>query len=135
MNRLLPVLALLLQCALSLGYLLWSYASAQGPPKKAGEFRMDVSLLTESVVFAEWIFHGCVAYGLLRMRKLQRDLPRPFRMPLWPWPAYVYLVVAVAIVVGNVISSNPNQTLVGLAVVGVGAAIYVPWRGFFSRAS
>lgn len=125
-----PVLALALQCVLSLGYLLWSFVGTRMGPAEPGEFRMTVSLLTDSVVFAEWIFHGCVAYGLLHIRRTRPDLPRPFRMPLWPIPALVYLVVAILIVWGN-LRTWSNQTLVGLVVVSLGAAIYLPWRRLF----
>lgn len=128
-----PVVALLTQGVLALAYLYWSFTSAR-PPRAASEgFRMDINLLTSSVVFAEWIFHGLVAWGLLWIRKNRPDLPRPFRSPLWPLAPTVYVVTAAVIVIGNLFSTDITITGVGLAVLAAGALVYRPWRRLTTR--
>ena len=55
--------------------------------------RMDVGKLTESVVFAEWVFHGLTAWGLIRLRMRRPELPRPYRSLAFPLAPAIYLIV------------------------------------------
>jgi amino acid transporter len=54
--------------------------------------------------------------GALRLRRTAPALPRPFRIPWYPWPALVYLVLTAAalLVVGW---SNPGPVLGGVAAL------------------
>ena len=133
-----PVLALLTQGALSLAYLSWMYVSSQestAPGAGDDSFRMNLPTLTESVVFAEWVFHGLVALGLILIRRRRPDLPRPFKSFLWPMAPVIYLAVACLVVFGNLYQAKPVITLVGLGVLGVGAAVYWPWRKYMRSVS
>ena len=109
-----PSVALLVQIVVCLSYLGFS-----------GDVR---SQLGDSVVFAEWICHGLVALALLHLRRTRRDLPRPFKSPVYPLFPLLYLVMATGVVVGNLVLKETDVTLLGLAVLGVGAVVYVPWR-------
>ncbi len=90
--------------------------------------------LIESIVFSEWIFHGLAAIALLSLRSRDKDLPRPFKSPLYPLAPLVYLACAVAIVVGTLATSPFAKNRMGLITIGVGAALYWPWRRFFGGA-
>ncbi len=107
-----PIAALLVQGALALAYWVWG--------------RSEV--LVNSVVFVEWIFHALVAVALLRLRSTRRDLPRPFRSPLYPLAPVLYVLFAIAVVVGNLLQANVRDTAIGLSVLAVGALVYGPWR-------
>jgi APA family basic amino acid/polyamine antiporter len=107
-----PVNALLLQMTLALGYWFWG--------------RADV--LVDSVVFVEWIFHALVAVALLRLRAKHPELPRPFRSPLYPLAPVGYLLIATAVVAGNVVQANMRAIVIGASVLLVGALVYRPWR-------
>ena len=124
-----PVLALLTQCVLALGYLTWSHAGVF--VEISSDDAMDPSILTKSVVFAEWIFHTMAAGALLLMRASRPDLPRPFRSWAYPLAPVLYLLIAAAVVLGNV--RWDYQTLIGGGVIVVGAAVYRPWRWFMRR--
>jgi APA family basic amino acid/polyamine antiporter len=81
-----------------------------------------------SVVFVEWIFHGLVAVALLRLRAVRKDLPRPYRSPLWPLAPVVYALAAVTVVASTLWTAEPRLKYTGLAIIAVGALFYRPWR-------
>ncbi len=116
-----PVLALLLQGGLTVMY-VWIGS---------------IEELVNSVVFVEWIFHGLVAYGLIRLRALHPELPRPFRSPAFPLMPLLYGLTATAVVLGVVYSSiaadQERTTLRGLVVVAIGLVVYPLWVRFFRR--
>ncbi len=95
-------------------------------------FASDLEYLVESAVFVEWIFHGLVAWGLVRLRRLRPELPRPFRSLAYPLAPLVYLVTAVAIV-GTTLLDDSDVKWTGLAILLVGALVYRPWRAFLAR--
>lgn len=79
------------------------------------------------VVFAGWIFYGLGAWSVFVYRRRQPDLPRPFRVPGYPWTPILFILSAVAIVV-NTMFAQPVQGLLGLGVVFLGAPAYLIWR-------
>lgn len=107
-----PALALLVQCAVAVAYFLWGRAG----------------LLTDAVVFAEWIFHALAAAALLRLRRVQPSLPRPFRSPAYPLAPLLYGGIAGAVVLGAVATTPVATTGLGLGLLAIGAISYLPWR-------
>lgn len=114
-----PTAALLLQGVLAIGYFLWGQAS----------------LLTDAVVFAEWIFHALAGLALLSLRATRPDLPRPFRSPLYPLFPLIYSGLALAVLVGTLVENDWVVTRLGLGVLAVGAVLYLPWRWACDRAA
>jgi APA family basic amino acid/polyamine antiporter len=113
-----PVVALVAQCAMSLVYLSLGKES--------------VGRLTNAVVFAEWIFHALCGLALLKLaRSLGRT--RPFISPLYPLFPVLYTAIAVAVVVGNLVTNERAMTGIGLGVLAVGAAVYWPWTRIAAR--
>jgi len=113
-----PVVALVAQCCLALGYL------------SLGE--RSVGRLTDAVVFAEWIFHALCGLALLKLAR-QLGPTRPFISPLYPLFPVVYTAIAVAVVVGNLVTNDRAMTGIGLGVLAVGAVIYWPWTRIAAR--
>lgn len=117
-----PLLALTLQLCVCLVYWFWGKAE----------------VLTNAVVFVEWVFHALVAWALLSVRWKRPDLPRPFRSPLWPLAPVVYLLVALWVVFGNLYQGMSDAKLdtiwIGCAVLAAGAIVYLPWRWLVTRA-
>lgn len=113
-----PVIALCTQCALALGYLSLGESS--------------VGLLTDAVVFAEWIFHALCGLALLRLAK-GLGPRRPFVSPLFPLFPVVYTGIAFAVVVGNLLTNEWRMTRIGVLVLGVGALVYGPWTRIAAR--
>ena len=99
---------------------------------------LNLDTLTGSVVFAEWFFHALTAWGLIRLRRVRPELPRPFVSFAFPLLPALYLAVALAVLVGNLAISSQGaegaKTVgLGLGVMIVGALIYRPWRGLMQR--
>ena len=113
-----PVVALLLQGTLAIGYF----------------FASTLRELVDSVVFIEWVFHGLAALALLRLRALRPSLPRPFRSFAYPLAPLVYLVAAVLVVGGTLWQADWSVKGQALAATAVGAVVYWPWRRLVDRA-
>lgn len=107
-----PVNALLLQAVVASVYLAWS----------------EAGIVTDAVVFAEWIFHAQCGVALMRLRARRPELPRPFRSPLYPLAPVIYSGLATLLVVGSIAFAEWQKTLIGLGVLAVGAVAYVVWR-------
>ncbi|MEM9382395.1 MAG: amino acid permease [Planctomycetota bacterium] len=110
-----PALALLTQAALVLAYLAWSVVD-----------RSHVETLTGAVVFAEWIFHGLAGLALIAIGR-RGGASRPFRSPLFPLFPATYAAIAAAVVLGNLVTTRPAVTMLGIGVLAAGAVAYVPW--------
>jgi basic amino acid/polyamine antiporter, APA family len=89
--------------------------------------RTGAPVLADSVVFAEWIFHGLVGFALLRLRRTRPNLARPFRSPLYPLFPVLYVALAFGVVVGNLWTAKWEVTRLGLIVFGAGMGVYLPW--------
>jgi basic amino acid/polyamine antiporter, APA family len=82
------------------------------------------------VVFASWIFAALAAGSLFVLRRRRPDLPRPFRVPGYPWTPALFIAAAGAVVVNTVIA-RPVQALIGLGIVATGLPAYFAWRAYF----
>lgn len=78
------------------------------------------------VVFASWIFYAMSATGVLLLRKMKPEIPRPYKT--WGFPAtpIIFALFAIVLVVVSVIE-NPRDTLVGLAMIVSGIPAYLFW--------
>ncbi len=79
----------------------------------------DFNALTDNVVFISFFFYGLSAVGLLVLRRTHPHLPRPYKVPLYPWLPLAYVAVAWAFVAYlivdqvNAISSSAGKFDVG----------------------
>ncbi len=78
-------------------------------------------------VFAVWIFFALVALALLRLRRREPALPRPYRAWGYPWTPLIFLLAAVALTV-NLWLVRPVRSSLGLAVILAGVPFYYRWR-------
>jgi basic amino acid/polyamine antiporter, APA family len=79
------------------------------------------------VVFTGWLFYALGAASIFVYRRRQPAAARPFRVPAYPLTPLLFVVAAVAIVV-NAVFARPQEALVGIAVVLLGAPAYALWR-------
>jgi APA family basic amino acid/polyamine antiporter len=79
------------------------------------------------VVFASWIFAALAAGSLFVLRRRRPELPRPFRVPGYPWTPALFIAAAAAVVVNTVIA-RPVQALIGLGIVATGVPAYFAWK-------
>ncbi|MBV6494174.1 MAG: Serine/threonine exchanger SteT [Turneriella sp.] len=80
--------------------------------------------LTDSVVFASWIFYALTTAAIFKLRRtLKSDtLPR-FKVPLYPILPTVFLLCATAFILYAIIAT-PYLTMLGLGVIALGIPLY-----------
>lgn len=103
-----PLLALGLQCVIALAYV---HLSERDP-------------LVDSVVFVEWIFHALAAAALLLLRRRRPSLPRPYASPLYPLFPALYLLAALAVVLGTLTRARTSHLGTALAILALGLVAY-----------
>jgi basic amino acid/polyamine antiporter, APA family len=79
------------------------------------------------VIFAIFLFHAATGTALFVLRRRQPDLPRPFRVPGYPWVPLVFVGTSVFFVVNTLIEA-PRESLVGLGLIALGLPAYAFWR-------
>lgn len=88
--------------------------------------------LLDYVVFGDWIFFGSTAATLFVFRARERrgfegsDLR--FRMPGFPVAPIIFILAALYVVVGSVVS-NPLNAIKGSALIALGAPVFWFWKG------
>jgi basic amino acid/polyamine antiporter, APA family len=78
-------------------------------------------------VFAVWIFFALTAIALLRLRKTEPDLTRPYRAWGYPVTPLIFLTAAIALT-ANLWMVRPVRSSLGLAVILAGIPFYYHWR-------
>ena len=110
-----PVIALAIQCAGAL--LLIQFTGLKD--------------LLESVGVIMTVISGVTVLGVILLRIRRPELPRPFRVPLYPVPPVIYLLLTVWMA-WSVFRSNPLSIILTLGTIGVTLAV---WFGFSRRHS
>jgi amino acid transporter len=78
-------------------------------------------------VFAVWIFFALAAIALLRLRKVEPNLVRPYRAWGYPLTPLIFLAAAVALTV-NLWMVRPVRSSLGLGVILLGIPFFYRWR-------
>jgi basic amino acid/polyamine antiporter, APA family len=77
-------------------------------------------------IFAIWIFFGLSALAVIRLRSMEPDLPRPFRVWGYPWTPVAFGFAAFAIS-ANLWLTRPVRSSVGLAIILLGIPLSYYW--------
>jgi len=85
--------------------------------------------LLSYVVFADWLFFGLTAAGLLLLRSREAAPPAPgiAAVPGHPWTTGLFVLVAVGVVVNSFVA-YPMQSLIGSAILVVAAVVFFALR-------
>lgn len=89
----------------------------------SGTFEELLSL----VIFALWIFLSLSAIALIRLRKIEPALPRPYSTWGYPWTPCIFIAAGLALTV-NLWLDRPVRSSIGLAVILLGLPFYFHWR-------
>jgi APA family basic amino acid/polyamine antiporter len=81
------------------------------------------SQLFTYVIFGGWIFYALAVLSVIALRRKEPGLPRPYRVPGYPFVPILFGVTAFAIVV-NTLVETPRESLLGLAFIALGIPIY-----------
>ena len=79
-----------------------------------------------------WLFFLGTGIATLRLRRLEPERPRPFRIPLYPWTPLAYAVTAVAVAAASAVES-PGRAALGIGIVASGIPVYFAMRRASSR--
>lgn len=78
-------------------------------------------------IFAVWIFFALTGVALLRLRRAEPELVRPYRAWGYPWTPLVFTAVAIALTV-NLWMVRPVRSSIGLAVILLGIPFFHRWQ-------
>jgi APA family basic amino acid/polyamine antiporter len=82
--------------------------------------------LTDSVIFASWLFYGLTTASLFVFRKKMPDAPRPYRALGYPVVPMIFVLVTAALLLNTFVAS-PRQAFQGVAVLAAGLPFYWYW--------
>jgi APA family basic amino acid/polyamine antiporter len=88
--------------------------------------------LTDSVIFASWLFYGLTTASLFVFRKRMPDAPRPYRALGYPLVPMVFLLVTAALLINTFVAA-PREALRGVAVLAAGLPFYWYWSRRMTR--
>jgi APA family basic amino acid/polyamine antiporter len=82
--------------------------------------------LTDSVVFASWLFYAAATVVLFRLRRTS-PADGGFRCPGYPWVPGIFLLVSVILVL-NALWTTPALSALGLLLVLLGVPVFYCFR-------
>jgi basic amino acid/polyamine antiporter, APA family len=83
--------------------------------------------LTNLFIFATWIFYGTAVLALIRLRRTEPNLPRPYRTIGYPWVPTIFVLGAVALTTSEWFQ-RPGRSTLGLLIIAAGLPFYRHWR-------
>lgn len=82
--------------------------------------------LTDSVIFAAWLFYGLATASVFVFRRTMPYAARPYRV--WGYPILpLAFVLVTAMVLVNALIATPRQALNGLMMMAIGLPFYLYW--------
>lgn len=75
------------------------------------------------VVFAAFLFYGLTAFAVIRLRKTDPTIERPYRVPLYPVLPWAYVLFTGWFMLNSMIG-KPLESLAGLAILSAGLPVY-----------
>lgn len=82
--------------------------------------------LIDYAMIALWFFYGLMVLGMMVLRRIRPDMPRPYRMWGYPLTPLLFLAVTVAFI-GNTVFSRPVPSLTALGLIATGVPVYWWW--------
>lgn len=84
--------------------------------------------LTDSAVFAIWLFYGLTAGSLFVFRRTLPDAPRPYRAFGYPWAPAIF-VAGSAVLLVNTFIATPRVAFASVGLMLAGIPFYWIWSG------
>ena len=80
--------------------------------------------LLDYIIFDSFIFYALGAIAVILLRKRRPDLPRPYKVPLYPVVPLAFVTLSAVFLV-NTLVTRPLEALGGIAIVLAGLPIYL----------
>lgn len=77
--------------------------------------------------FVNQAFMALTVLGLFILRRTMPSLPRPFRVPLYPFTPLAYLLILVWYL-GTLLTTRLPEVVIGIGIVAAGLPFYFHWR-------
>lgn len=81
------------------------------------------NLLTDLTIFVVWAFYVLTFIGVIILRKKQPNLPRPYKVPLYPVIPILAILGGLFVVINQVITS-PLISLGGIVITLIGLPVF-----------
>lgn len=82
--------------------------------------------LTDSVMFASWLFYGLTTASVFVFRRTMPNAERPYRV--WGYPVIPLLfVIVTTMVLVSALIATPRQAMNGLVMMALGVPFYLYW--------
>lgn len=81
------------------------------------------NLLTDLTIFVVWVFYVLTFIGVMLLRKQKPDLPRPYKVPLYPVIPILAILGGLFVVVNQIITS-PLISIGGIIITLIGLPVY-----------
>jgi len=89
--------------------------------------------LLDYCIPVSWAFYALTAWSVVVLRTKEPNHPRPFKVPLYPLPPVIVLILAVCIGTSSTIE-NPFYCLLAIGFVALALPVHIYWfEGGFSR--
>ena len=75
------------------------------------------------VIFTSWMFYGATVLGVLVLRSRRPELPRPFRVPGYPWIPILFVLSSAFITVTTIVN-HPRNAFYGIGLILLGLPFY-----------
>ncbi|MBM7617435.1 APA family basic amino acid/polyamine antiporter [Weissella uvarum] len=79
--------------------------------------------LTDMLVFVIWLFYTLVFVGVIILRHREPDLPRPYKVPLYPWIPLIAILSGLFIIISTLFTQF-TLAMIGLGVTLLGLPVY-----------
>jgi basic amino acid/polyamine antiporter, APA family len=79
--------------------------------------------LTDLTVFVIWLFFIMTFFGVIKLRKDQPNLVRPYKIPLYPMVPIIAIIGGSYVVI-NTLITQPKNAILGLIITFLGLPIY-----------
>lgn len=80
--------------------------------------------ITNMLIFVIWAFYCMAFFAVFILRRREPDLPRPYKVPLYPVIPLIALVAGLFVLI-NTLFTQPLLVLVGVAITLAGIPIYI----------
>jgi APA family basic amino acid/polyamine antiporter len=104
-------------------------------------FTSTFDTLTDTLIFVSWIFYAAGAWGVIVLRRREPNLPRPYRVPGYPYVPILFVAFSVVYLCLSLYNDVTNyraaiaagkpallNSIFGVALVLAGTPIYFYYR-------
>jgi len=88
--------------------------------------------LTDSAIFAVWLFYGLTAGSLFVFRRTMPDAQRPYRALGYPWVPGAFAALTLCLIL-NTFVATPRLALAGAGIMFAGLPFYLYWSRQHAR--